>query len=458
MRRLLALAASLVVLGMSGAAQAAPDRSALPFRVPPGYRVVGHTWLAKGVEHVRLKSDRPEHVIEIGFVRRGASHRVDVRQAGQPSRGADRRMESTSDLCATTCTYGTNGDFFFHGDAPAYGRPVGGVVERGVVLVSPSPSHHQASFTYDGGFTTRRVTWSASVVRDDLALAVTGKNVPRGRSQLVLYTSDYVVSTGTNEFGAELVLKLSSGADNLPPNARSTASLVSLRDGRGNTRVAPGTVVLSGHGRSAMALRRLWQRGGRGALVEITEALAPGNVWASVGAGHILIRDGKRWMTRENAPFLTAAHPRTFAGVTRKGHLFQATVDGRARNEGRSAGMPLEEALRFFTAFGASEVVNMDGGGSTTFVRGGRVVNRPSDGAERLVANALVVVPGRIPRQPPAVPVPRTRHERPEVPEPGIAAPAVPVGPPPVLTAVAAGNILVLGGATFLMRRRRLVG
>jgi hypothetical protein len=44
-------------------------------------------------------------------------------------------------------------------------------------------------------------------------------------------------------------------------------------------------------------------------------------------------------------------------------------------------------------SFGVVEATNLDGGGSTTLVIGGRLINRPSDAAgERPVGTALVVV------------------------------------------------------------------
>ena len=428
-----------------------------PFRLPPGYRVVSHERLAPGVEHVRLQSDRPQHVVEIGFLRKGAKYRTEVRHAGPRSQGSDRQLDGTSEMCGS-CAYGTNGDYAQRQPGGMVGRPIGGVVERGIVLVSPSNAHQQASYTYGGGFTTQRLGWSARVTRGDQVLPVTGKNVPRGIGQLVLYTSDYVASTGTNPHGAELTLRLPDRAQNLAPNAPVTATLLSFGYARGNSPVQPGTAVLSGHHAGAEALRRLWESGGRGTTVELAETLSPPDVWASVGGGHILMRNGRRWLQPEAAPHLTATHPRTFAGVTTGGDLFQATVDGRARNAGRSTGMPLEEALRFFTALGAREVINMDGGGSTTFVRRGQVVNRPSDGQERPVTTAIVVLPGPLPRQPVRTPASPPRSPDPVADRILLVAGAPPAGPPvawPVW--VAAGNIgaLLTAGATVWVRRDR---
>ena len=42
---------------------------------------------------------------------------------------------------------------------------------------------------------------------------------------------------------------------------------------------------------------------------------------------------------------------------------------------------------------GAVEAMNVDGGGSTTMVVHGRVVNRPSDGHERAVTSSILVLP-----------------------------------------------------------------
>jgi exopolysaccharide biosynthesis protein len=84
-------------------------------------------------------------------------------------------------------------------------------------------------------------------------------------------------------------------------------------------------------------------------------------------------------------------HPRSAVGVTRDGAtLILVTVDGRSA---RSVGMTLTELADAMRATGAWQALNFDGGGSTTMVVEGRVVNAPSDAAgEREVGNALLVV------------------------------------------------------------------
>ncbi len=83
---------------------------------------------------------------------------------------------------------------------------------------------------------------------------------------------------------------------------------------------------------------------------------------------------------------MRARHPRTAMGITRDRRTFLlVAVDGRST---RSAGMYGTELARLMELLGAWQAFNLDGGGSTTFWQRGRgVLNRPSDGAERAVAN-----------------------------------------------------------------------
>jgi hypothetical protein len=67
-------------------------------------------------------------------------------------------------------------------------------------------------------------------------------------------------------------------------------------------------------------------------------------------------------------------------------------VDGR--KAGYSAGMTLRGFAHLFKRLGAVRAMNMDGGGSSTMVVRGRVINRPSDGRERHVSSAVLVLPG----------------------------------------------------------------
>jgi hypothetical protein len=84
-------------------------------------------------------------------------------------------------------------------------------------------------------------------------------------------------------------------------------------------------------------------------------------------------------------------HPRTAVGFSRDSStLLLLTVDGRSENSG---GMTLVELANVMRELGAWQAMNFDGGGSTTMVIDGKVVNHPSDKeGERAVGDALLVV------------------------------------------------------------------
>jgi Phosphodiester glycosidase len=84
-------------------------------------------------------------------------------------------------------------------------------------------------------------------------------------------------------------------------------------------------------------------------------------------------------------------NPRTGVGITPSGKILLVTVDGRSQ---RSRGMTLEEFGGLFRYLGAESAMNLDGGGSTTMVVRGRIVNVPSGGYERPVGSALLVLRG----------------------------------------------------------------
>jgi len=89
--------------------------------------------------------------------------------------------------------------------------------------------------------------------------------------------------------------------------------------------------------------------------------------------------------------FVAGRQPRTLAGVRADGTLLLVTVDGRL--PGWSVGMTLPESARLMRSLGARDALNLDGGGSSTMVVRGEVVNRPADRVERRVSDGLFVLP-----------------------------------------------------------------
>ena len=167
-----------------------------------------------------------------------------------------------------------------------------------------------------------------------------------------------------------------------------------------------GPEMSSGALRSARARPVLgWRPGGKPwigqARIEEDTILAVGP-WRMAGdqkegaviGGYPELLDGGRrvgdLLVSENPAFAASRHPRTAVGVGPRGDvLWMVVVDGRQGEY--SLGMTLPELAAVFEALGATEALNLDGGGSSVMVVRGRPLNRPSEGGEREVVNALLV-------------------------------------------------------------------
>lgn len=110
------------------------------------------------------------------------------------------------------------------------------------------------------------------------------------------------------------------------------------------------------------------------------------------GAGLLLLngRELTDWSEeRLAAGFDTARHPRTMIGEGGNA-IWLVTIDGRQPT--LSLGMNFTEMKRLARRLGMRSALNLDGGGSTTMVVKGRVVNHPSDPAgPRPVSDAILV-------------------------------------------------------------------
>jgi len=131
--------------------------------------------------------------------------------------------------------------------------------------------------------------------------------------------------------------------------------------------------------------------GGRlmGGLYTDKEQLLRENPWQGVSFVPILIQD--RMPPDIPREWAHQRHPRTIIGEYANGDLVLIVVDGRQANW--SSGVSLEEMQIKLLELGVIEAYNLDGGGSSTMVFAGEVLNRPSDGRERPVATNIVITP-----------------------------------------------------------------
>jgi Phosphodiester glycosidase len=231
-----------------------------------------------------------------------------------------------------------------------------------------------------------------------------GGDLPTSRPNAVVTCTD----------SSELVL-LTPRYGARPPREGGVEAIV--RDGRVARVRPPGTgpvpsdgLLLTGTGDAAAFLRNAALPRSR-LDIELTlragrEPLDIASTPAVLGPGPRLLRDGQVVVRSAAGPegfdppqapsffrtFVAGRNPRTLAGVREDGTLLLVTVDGR--RPGWSVGMTLPEAARLMRSLGARDALNLDGGGSSTMVVRGEVVNRPSDRVgERPVSNGLFVLP-----------------------------------------------------------------
>lgn len=105
------------------------------------------------------------------------------------------------------------------------------------------------------------------------------------------------------------------------------------------------------------------------------------------GGGPIVLENGK---IPSGVLRYRKKHPRTAVGISGDMRwIYLCVIDGRRLG---SIGMDPGEVGELLSRLGADDGMLLDGGGSSTMVIKGRVVNHPSDERERKVASALVVL------------------------------------------------------------------
>ena len=156
-----------------------------------------------------------------------------------------------------------------------------------------------------------------------------------------------------------------------------------------------GGVILSAVPATGEALQVLSLVPGSGVTLRWTFGFP--NVWDAIGGFPLLLADGLD-VVGTCVGSGCGRNPRTGVGVTADGKILLVVVDGRQPKW--SVGASLHEFARIFRRLGAIHAMNLDGGGSSTMVVNGEVMNRPSDGEERRISTAVLVLPGPDPGEP----------------------------------------------------------
>jgi Phosphodiester glycosidase len=115
----------------------------------------------------------------------------------------------------------------------------------------------------------------------------------------------------------------------------------------------------------------------------------------AIGGGPMLIHNSAKIITATEEVFDAASGisagsgaPRTAIARLADGKIVLMVVDGRSAT---SRGVSLSELADILLGLGATDAINLDGGGSSAMVVNGAVVNSPSDGVQRSIPSVVVL-------------------------------------------------------------------
>jgi len=344
--------------------------------------------VAPGVLHRFLWAARGPWAIHILDVDRAACWGFAPLKAGGQAVGRERTSELVRAFAGEArglVAGGVNADFFTF--VPP-GVPIGPHVRAGRVIAGPWT---RPVLGFDSAGVPAVTTFSASGV-----VVIGSEYIPVGAWNqrrlpgVALFDAAWGPTTDT----ASGVLEVTLSGD--------SSRVVGLDTGTAGVAIPRrGVVVVFGREVSANT-RRLVAAMPMGTRARWAVSLEPFHPRDAVGGFPVLLGDSVLSPGLDSAGgpnFGPVRHPRTAVGIAAGGRrLLLVTVDGRQTPY--SDGMTLRELAEFFRTLGVANAINLDGGGSTTFVvrqRDGTyaIANRPSDReGERPVANALAVVGG----------------------------------------------------------------
>jgi hypothetical protein len=288
-----------------------------------------------------------------------------------------RRLSSRATLA------GVNGDFF--GSLSA--APSGMFMRRGALATTPQRGRSSLGIGADGTLRVDRIwhssTWTVPGYPSVRLARVNKRLVDPG---VALFTPAWGSTTPAVETAVDVVLakvpRIVPGRDLAPTAVRVVRG--------GGTPIPAGGAVLQARGRDWITPLVRRARPGRTVVLRVDLRRWWSDARDGIGGGPLLVRDGVPVYSAQESFTsyqLAERHPRTAVGQLADGRIILVAVDGRSW---LSTGLRTAELAAEMARLGAVTAMALDGGGSTTIAFNGRVLNRPSDGSERPVANALM--------------------------------------------------------------------
>jgi Phosphodiester glycosidase len=277
---------------------------------------------------------------------------------------------------------GVNGDFFNW----ATGHPSGIFVAGGVVASRPLRGRSSLGIGLDGLLRVARIEYAGTFQFDGYGVRVLKEfNRPTTwRRGFTLFTSAWGSHTPHRSYTTEAIL---SGVPRALPNVDRRAFVVKVVRGSGHA-IPPGGAILQAR-REARSILSAQALPGGGMTFRIGLTSWWDGVKTAIGGGPVLVRAGvpvyraDEWFSTYQ---LSPRHPRAAVGQLADGRIVLLAADGRSS---LSRGLTNTQLANQMVHYGAVEAMAFDGGGSTEMAFNGRVLNTPSDGQERPLADSL---------------------------------------------------------------------
>jgi hypothetical protein len=342
--------------------------------------------LMPGVMYTReVKSVRGREVVihVVTAPRPGGLYELAPVLGGGTLTGRETVTSMQSRLAGSATVVGVNGDLY----NVELGFPTGMVLQDGIMHGRPMKARSTLGIGADGSLLLDRVGFLGLLGIADMARQRLDQfNRPLPPSGIGLFTPSWGSQTPAQKGALEIVL---SNVPGTAPNVDLGGQVVEVRRGGGGP-IPPGGAVLQATGADAAGIEALAVPG-----TSVFFRLNLNPWWAdarhAIGGGPALIRNGQIALpTSEqfSGSQLTGRHPRTAVGQLGDGRIVLVAVDGRST---ASAGMSMGDLARELQSLGAVTAMALDGGGGTTLAFDARLLNVPSDGAERSVTNALML-------------------------------------------------------------------
>lgn len=256
-------------------------------------------------------------------------------------------------------------------------------------------SHTQFAVDASGRPYLERFTYAGALDGECGHFVLDGVNgIPRVPNALILFSAAWADAPRRDSMRAPRELPMRAS----PSQGAGLGSLqLSATEGEAaaGASIAGNQAVLAAYGAAASRLDSIARCS---SALRVTHRFIPdrGRLTAIVGGWPRVVQDGRNIAASADSVegtfprFSAQRHPRSAIGFSRdSATIYLVAVDGRQET---SDGMSLAELGDFLVAIGVYQGLNFDGGGSTTLVIDGTLVNHPSDATgERTVGNAILV-------------------------------------------------------------------